>query len=615
MSEELLIGLSSILVLGIAAQWLAWRLRLPSILLLLIFGFIAGPVTGFLDPDHLFGDLLFPIVSLSVAIILFEGGLSLNIRELREVGVVVRRLISVGVLVTWAIGSAAAYLLLDMDIALSMLLGAILVVSGPTVIMPLLRHVRPTPRIGSTLKWEGILIDPVGATLAVLVFEAIVAGDFAAESPIQQVPLALLVGFLEEIFVGGVTGIIGALLLSVALRRYWIPEFLQNAVTLMIVITGFTIANLLQAESGLITVTLMGIVLTNQRQINVKGIIQFKESLVMLLLSSVFILLAARVSFADLRQLGPNSIAFVALLILVVRPLAVWVSTLGSELNWRERAFLAWLAPRGIVAAAVSAIFALELSHTGHPNAESLVPITFLVIVSTVSIYGLTASLAARLLGVSQADPQGILFVGAHGWAREMAAVLRESGCRVILVDSNRAHVRDARMRELNTHYGSILGEHTIEELPLDGIGRLIALTPNDEVNALAVLRFGEVFDRTEGYQLAPPDNSRRRNLSTELRGRVLFGPNITYDYLEKLFRSGAAIKATPLTEQFNFNAFKSLYGEGAVPLFTVSASNKVSIFTADRRPSPVPGDTLISLLRPEAVAAHEERAFAEAPR
>jgi NhaP-type Na+/H+ or K+/H+ antiporter len=597
--ENPLIGLVSIIVLGMFAQWLAWRLRLPSILLLLLSGFVVGPVTGLLDPTALLGDLLFPVVSLSVAIILFEGGLSLNIGELREVGKVVRRLISLGVFVTWVLGAVAARLLLNLDWSLSLLLGAILTVSGPTVVLPLLRHVRPTARVTSTLKWEGILIDPVGATLAVLVFEAIIVGE-----GVGALPQAIAIGILKTVLVGGVTGVLGAIALYFPIRRYWIPDTLQNPMSLMMVVLWFVIANTLQDESGLLTVTVMGILLANQRQINIRNIIKFKENLVMLLLSAVFIILAARLQLSDLSQLGLGSVVFIAVLILVIRPLAVLASTIGSELNWRERTFVAALAPRGIVAAAVSAVFALELAHNGHPQASELVPITFLVIVSTVSVYSLAASFIANRLGIAQAEPQGVLFVGAHPWARQIALALQAAGGRVLLVDSNFDNTQEARMLGLPAHFGSILGEDTINELDLNGIGRIIAMTSNDEVNALADMHFTEVFDSAETYQLAPrhKDISDRNDISRELHGRFAFGRDITFTRLQDVFEYGAEVRATPLTAQFTYKDFRTRYGDRAITLFLVSKDGHIDIFAADTAPEPLAGQTIISIITPDIV-------------
>jgi NhaP-type Na+/H+ or K+/H+ antiporter len=356
LTEEILISLVSILVLGIGAQWIAWRINLPSILLLLIFGFIAGPVTGLIDPDILLGDLLLPVVSVSVAVILFEGGLSLRVSELPEIGGVIRNLMSIGLIVTWFISAAAAHFVLNLDIVLAVLFGAIIVVTGPTVIVPLLRYVQPTGQVGPVLRWEGILIDPVGAMLAVLVFEAIIFGEF------KNVWTLFVSGIFKTIVIGGAAGACGAGVMVYLMKKHWIPDFLQSSVTLMTVATFFALSNLLETDSGLLSVTIMGIVLANQNRVTVKHIAEFKENLRVLLISSLFILLAARMNLDALDYININTFLFLCVLIFVARPLAVYLSTIASNFNWREKLFLSWFAPRGIVAAAVSSIFALRLS-------------------------------------------------------------------------------------------------------------------------------------------------------------------------------------------------------------------------------------------------------------
>jgi NhaP-type Na+/H+ or K+/H+ antiporter len=498
MNEEKLIELASIAVMGIVAQWLAWRLRFPSILFFLVIGFIAGPVTGFLHPDGLMGELLLPIVSISVALILFEGGLTLRLGELRDVGRVVITLIIVGAIITWIIASAAAHYILMLDLRLSILLGAILIVTGPTVIGPLLSHVRPLKRVSTILKWEGILIDPVGAILAVLVFEAIISGE------ISEAGTVIFLGIFKTIFIGGVIGFGMAKLLILLMKKFLIPDILQESVAFVMVIGAFVFSNILQPESGLLTVTLMGLFMDNQKLVSIKHIVEFKENLRVIIISSIFILLAARLQFSDFQNFNLSTIAFLGVLIFIARPISVFISTVGSKLNWRERTFISWMAPRGIVAAAVSSVFALKLSINGESGAEVLVPITFLVIVVTVTIYGLTSSPVARLLRVKQSKPQGILFVGAHSWARSVAKLLQEKKFNIIMVDTNKTNISAARLEGLPAYLGSILSEHVSDELDLDGIGRLMALTPNDEANSLAALHMADAFERGEMYQLPP---------------------------------------------------------------------------------------------------------------
>ncbi|MFQ5802756.1 MAG: cation:proton antiporter [Candidatus Methylomirabilales bacterium] len=594
MGQHLLIGLASIVVLGIGAQWLAWRLRLPSILLLLIFGFAAGPGTGFLDPDKLFGDLLLPLVSVSVAVILFEGGLSLRIATLREIGVV-RNLITIGVCVTWLISAGAGHLFLGLDMGQAVLLGAILVVTGPTVIVPLLRLVRPKGQLASIVKWEGILVDPIGALLAVLVFEAVLAGRF--EGATAQAAL----GVFKAGFIGGALGMLGAGVMILLLKRYWIPDFLQNPVSLMTVVTVFTMSNVLQTESGLLTVTVMGIVLGNQKTVPVKHIIEFKENLRVLLISVLFIILAARLQIDDLRHISVSSLAFLAVLIFIARPAAVALSALRSDLSWQERMFLSWMAPRGIIAAAVSSIFALKLVEAGRPQAGQLVPITFLVIIGTVTIYGLTASRMARWLGVATPNPQGALIIGAHSWARAVASVLQEEGYEVLLVDTDRRNISAARLAGLPTFYASILSDSVLDEIDLGTMGRLLALTSDDAVNALGALHFVPLFGRSEVYQLAPEAEGKEgdETFPPHLRGRLLFGAETTYTFLVSRFEAGAEIKKTAITEQFDYEAFRALYGERALPLFVVSETGDLIVWTADNPPTPKPGQSLISLVSP----------------
>jgi len=404
---------------------------------------------------------------------------------------------------------------------------------------------------------------------------------------------------VNTVVLGGGLGLIAAGLLTLLIYRYWIPDFLQSAVSLMLVVAVFTGANLLQPESGLLAVTVMGITLANQRLADVKHIVEFKENLRVLLISALFILLAARLRPGDLGGIGAGGLLFVALLVVVGRPLAAFASTFKSRLSRNERLVLAWMAPRGIVAAAVASVFEPRLEQVGYRDAHLLVPITFLVIIGTVAIYGLTSPLVARRLGVADANPQGVLLVGAHGWVRALASVLQTKGFRVLLVDSNRAHVAAARMAGLPTYAGSILAEYAIAEMSLGGLGRILAVTPNDWVNTLAVQRFRSVFGRAECYQLPPQDESRgKQRLHKHLHGRWLFAEGVTDVVLEQRFAAGATIKATPLSAEFDYAAFQSLYGESAVPMLVITEGGRLNVIAADQTPKPLPGQTVISLVQ-----------------
>ncbi|MCW8804046.1 MAG: cation:proton antiporter [Ignavibacteriaceae bacterium] len=595
MSEHTLIQLASIVVLGIAAQWVAWRIKFPSILFLLLLGFLAGPVTGFLNPDKLMGDLLLPVVSISVALILFEGGLTLRLSELKDVGGVVIALISIGAIITWAIAAAGAHFILKLDLRISILLGSILIVTGPTVIGPLLRHIKPVKRVGTILKWEGIMIDPVGAILAVLVFEAIIAGEVGEASSV------VLIGLLKTIFFGGAIGLGFAGLLLLFLKRFWIPDILQESVAFILVITAFVLSNIFQPESGLFAATLMGLFLDNQKHVSIKHIIEFKENLRVIIISSIFILLAARLQISDFEFFNLAGIVFLGLLIFIARPLSVFVSTLFSDLNWRERTFISWLAPRGIVAAAVSSVFALKLAETGIPGSEFIVPITFIVIIVTVGIYGLTSPIIAKWLKVAQSDPQGVLIVGAHSWAIEFAKILNENKIRVVLVDTNYSHISDARLEGLTAYQGSILSEHLIDEIDLNGIGRMMALTSNDEANSLASLHLREEFESGELYQLSPlgkKDGDKSEFSAKHLRARFLFKDGMNFDKLNDLFMTGWIIKNTGLTKEFTYEDFLKNYNNNVVILFWLNENNKLGIATVENDFKPETAYKIIALVK-----------------
>ncbi|PQO36039.1 sodium:proton exchanger [Bremerella cremea] len=611
MEENLyLIYFAGILALGITAQWLAWRLHLPSILLLLGFGFLAGLLPQ--GPDEIIGiKVLFPIVSLSVAVILFEGGMSLRFNELREVGPALGGLVTIGALIVWGLASLAAHYLVGFSPAIATVVGAIVVVTGPTVVGPLLSHIRPARKIGSLAKWEGIVIDPIGAVLAVLVFEFIMKTGEGATwvTPLWSIAMTVLVG----VILGGLT----AYMMIFSLKSYWVPDFLHNAFILAVLLTVFAISNYIQSESGLLTVTVLGLLMANQKQIPVRHIFEFKENLRVLLISCLFIVLAARVPVDNLVQVGWRGLLFVVVLIVIVRPASVFLSTIGSSLNWREKTFLCFMAPRGIVAAAVGSIFSFELSHHsdalgltqigGIPEGNLVVPVVFLVIVGTVTFYGLTASPAARWLGLSSPSPQGVLIAGADRWIRELAVVIKNAGFHVVLVDTNFRNITAARMQGLSAQCASILSDFVSEELNLGGVGRLLAATPNDEVNSLACMEFTHLFGRKEVYQLSPWDSGsgKRQSVSDHLRGRVIFGHGLDFYKIARRVTAGAQFKKTTITEEFTYHDFQQTHGESATLLFVVVES-RLRIVTADDSFVPKAGQTIIALIdsRPEAPKA-----------
>ncbi|MEM7473849.1 MAG: sodium:proton antiporter [Planctomycetota bacterium] len=596
-------------LLGIIAQWLAWRLQIPSILLLLAFGLCLG---FWISPDDVLTDLtgaqenvgpriLFPIVSLSVAVILFEGGLTLRWSQLGSGAEIVFRLICVASIVTWCLTAVMAKYLLGFSWQLAWLLGAILMVTGPTVVGPLLRQIRPNRQVSSVLQWEGILIDPVGAVAAVLVFEVIAHSHFSL--------MEMTVITLQTLAIGLAIGAVAAVLLVLALRYYLIPDFLHGVFFLVVAITAFWASNLMREESGLITVTILGICLANQHYVSVEHVLEFKEHLRVLLISCLFIVLGSRLQVSDLAEIGWVGIPFVLLLVVLVRPLSVYLSTIGSGWDPKEKMFVGAVAPRGIVAAAVASVFGLKLVALGEASgeeaaavfekAELLAPVTFMVILGTVTLCGLGAGPFARKLKLADANPQGVLFAGATGWVREVALALHKFNIRVLLVDTNYANVTAARMEGLDAKCGNILSEHVQEEQDLAGIGKLFAVTPSDEVNILAAMEYLHVFSRANVYQLAPSGKAHGRwqSIPETRRGRKLFDDQTNHSVLNELFESGAIVKATSLTENFGMTEFRELYGDEAIVLFCLDAERKLKIRTSSSKFEPAAGDTVIAMV------------------
>lgn len=582
-----LLTIAFLLGSGAAMQWLAWRLRVPAILFLLIAGFLIGPVFGWFAPENTFGELFRPIVSLAVGIILFEGGLTLKFDELRGVGRIVTNLCSIGAGVTWLLTTLAGMWIVGVEFKIALLVGAILVLTGPTVVIPLVRHVRPRKPLGPILRWEGILIDPIGAVLALLVLEALTGHDSAGE-------IALGIG--RTLLYGGGLGLLAGWGLSRALEQFVIPDRLHVPVTFGAVGLAFAIANTLQPEAGLLAVTVMGIVMANRSKLDIEHVLEWHEPLVTMLLALLFVTIAARLELDTLTELSVQTLLFTAALILIVRPVSVALSTIGTALSWRDRGFLMAMAPRGIVVAAVSSEFSLHLEHYGVAGSQEVISMVFPVIVLTVLVYGFGAKPLARLIGTAQADPQGAVLVGADLLSRELGQVLKEQGFEVLLIDTNHAHTTSARTSGLRTFQGSVLSHRFTEEADLDGIGNMIALTPSDEINRLALEQFLPTFGRAHLFRVAP---SNKKQLDVHQAGRVLFAEDLDAEALRGLLREGARIRATKLTEQFGPEQYLEQYGEQARPLFLITAERKLQIVTADAPAALKVGQTVLGLVPP----------------
>lgn len=615
---DFLLYLAVIPFLGLAAQWIAWKTNLPGILLLLLFGVLLGQ---WVKPDQYLAELtggsetagpaiLFPIVSLAVAIVMFEGGLSLKLSELKEAGGAALRLCTIGAVVTWAGATLAAHYCLSFSWSISFLLGAILVVTGPTVIGPLLRQVRPSRRVSATLKWEGIVIDPIGAVLAVLVFENVLMDQ--EHATLSSAAMMLI----HTSLVGTLIGAVGGFSLTQAFKRFLVPDHLHGVCALSIGLLMFAIANHFAHESGLIAVTVLGMWLTNQHEFAIEHIIEFKENLRTLVIGCMFIVLGSRIDLADVAAVGWPGVVFLLALILIVRPVSVFLSLIGSNLTWSERLFVAGLAPRGIVAAAVSSVFALELeSRMGGiqlAGADQLSTVTFLVIVGTVAVYGLTASPLAKWLHLADEKTNGLLIAGADPWVREFALHLQKLDIPVVLVDTNYAKISQAKIDGLDAVCMNILNEMTLTELPLRGIGSFLAMTPNDEVNSMAVRECREIFGRASVYQMTFNSEKERirRGMAPDLKGRGLFGQEMTFTKMREQTQLGATFKTTTLTEEYGYEDFLDRYRSGADVLCIADDEGSIKLNTVKDPLKPTAGDKIVALVAAVAVPdEHESQA------
>ncbi|GAA0857099.1 sodium:proton antiporter [Aliiglaciecola litoralis] len=592
---DLTAGLVLVGLLSIFCQYIAYKIKLPAILPLLIAGIFAGPVTGVIDPDIMFGDLLFPVVSLSVAIILFEGALTLRFEDLRGHGSMVRNLCTVGTLVTGLVAAIAANHVLEMSWEMSFLFGAIVTVTGPTVIVPMLRTVRPSSKIANILRWEGIIIDPIGALLAVLVFEYIVSTQDAISQTLYAFGLTVGVG----LSVGAAMG----WLMGLALKRNVIPHYLRNTAVLTLMLAAFAGSNFIAHESGLLTVTIMGIWLANMRDVDVEDILEFKETLSVLLISGLFILLASRINMDSIYNVGWGAVFVLLAIMFVARPLSVLVSSIGTGLNMKEIALLSWIAPRGIVAAAVSALFSLKLEVLNYEQIELLVPLVFLVIIATVVFQSLTSVKVASWLGIRAPAPNGFLIFGGSAFCRMFAKELSENKINVCITDTNWDAIRAARMENIPTYFGNPMSEHASRSLALAEYGTVLVMSPYRQLNPMVTFHFedlmgkGTVFGLSNNEQQQRPSHQVSESYAKKLG---LFDEGITYGKLASWVAKGAKIKTTGLSSNFTMQDYLQQYSGNLLPLCALDSNNKMHLFTTNTKVSPKADWKVISLILPE---------------
>lgn len=511
-----MVELSGIVILGILAQWVAWKLKIPAILPLILIGLLVGPFaaeylssdgTKWIQPIYngekglFLGESLFYFVSLAISIILFEGGLTLRVREIKNIGPVITKLITIGSTVTFFGGAVAAHYIFYLSWEMSFLFSALIVVTGPTVITPILRHIPLKQDVSAVLRWEGILIDPIGALVAVLVFEFIsvdVGGAFTKTAFIE---------FGKIVLFGSTFGFAFAHGLNFIMNKRLIPHYLLNVFALASVLGVFVLADEFAHESGLLAVVVMGMVLGNSNSPYLKELLYFKESLSILLVSILFILLAANIDMEDLRLvLNWNMVALFAVVVFVLRPIGVLWSTYKSTLKFNEKIFISWVGPRGIVAAGIASLFGLKLARNGVQDAEYITPLVFMIVLGTVILNATTARYIAKLLGVFLKKANGILIVGASKSFRLIGNYLQKNGRRVVLLDNNQINISKAKELGLEGIVSNVYEASLEDNIELNDIGYIIALTGNSDINQFAINKFGKEFGQNGVFRLITAD-------------------------------------------------------------------------------------------------------------
>jgi len=601
--SDLTLALALVGIISIVCQFTAHKVKLPAILFLLVAGIFVGPVTGVINADDLFGDLLFPVVSLSVAIILFEGALTLKISDISGHGAMVRNLCTIGVLVTWLVVTPLAYIGLDIPLGLAALFAAIVTVTGPTVIVPMLRTVRPKGNVANILRWEGIVIDPIGALFAVLVFEFLMTQQDAFTHTLWAFGQTVLSGLGFGAAVGYFLGL--------AIRGNWFPHYLQNTAVLTIVLGVFALSNAAAHESGLLTVTVAGMILANMKNVNVDDILEFKETLSVLLISGLFILLASRIDFAEIQAVGFGAIVVIVGIIFIARPLGVFLSSFGTGLSFKELALLSWIAPRGIVAAAVSALFSLKLEEQGYEQASVIVPVVFLVIITTVVLQSLTSTKVAEYLGLREPEPNGFLLFGASDFTRALAKELNNNNISSTIADPNWDAIKKARMESVRTYFGNPISDHASRRLDLTGIGNLLVLSPYRQLNPMVMTHFEHEFGHEAtilGLATSDTASMESHQISEGFAKKLtLFGESVTYGYLASAMKKGAIIKTTNISEDFTFQDYLNKYDRELIPLISISGK-KVGVFKSDKKTEPKAGWKIVSLILNPAKVASEKK-------
>lgn len=586
-----MLELGGIIILGILAQWFAWKFKIPAILPLILIGLLVGPIaaeflsddgTKWIEPiwngkEGLFpGESLFYFVSLAISIILFEGGLTLKMSEIKNVGPVITKLITLGSLVTFFGAALAAYFIFNLSWQISYLFSALIIVTGPTVITPILRNIPLKKDVSTVLKWEGILIDPIGALVAVLVFEFIsvdAGGEFTKTA---------LIEFGKIVLFGFTFGFTFAHALNFIINKKWVPHYLLNVFALAAVLGVFVLSDAFAHESGLLSVVVMGMVLGNSNSPYLKELLYFKESLSVLLISILFILLAANINIEDLLLIynWKTAILF-AVVVFVIRPIGVFLSTRGSSLKLNEKVFISWVGPRGIVAAGIASLFGLKLAKNGVEGAEYITPLVFMIVLGTVLLNATTARFFAKIIGVFLIKSEGVLILGASKVSRLLGHYLEINGRHVVLIDSNESNIEKAKELGLEAISTNIYSDTLMDNIELSDVGYLMALTGNPDINKYAINKFSKQFGENGTFRLVTT-KEMLDDSNTPKEG--LFSHKDDFNRLSELTRKHPSIQEIDLEDKTHYEKLITISNndEDIIPLFVKDNEGELHIISSN---------------------------------
>ncbi len=604
MQEAALISVVAILALGIFSQWLAWKIQWPSIFIMSIAGLLIGPILGLVNPEVALDELYTPLISLAVAIILFEGSSNLDFREIKGISKSVFRVVTWGAFLAWILGSVTAHFIAGLTWEVSFIIGGLFVVTGPTVIIPLLRTAKLQSRTAAVLKWEGIIVDPAGPLLALFAYEVIkvLTND--------HLSMNYLLNFFGGAALAGLLGLGMGLLISVMANRGQFPEYLKSPVILAFVLLCFTMAEVIMHETGMLAVTVMGLVLgrTKRYVSSIGNVGHFVENISVMLTSTVFILLTASLARETIAQVFTWQIlGFVLVMLFVVRPLSIWISTIGTELVWREKLLIGWIAPRGIVALTVAGYFASTLAEDGYEEATLLTALTFALVFITVTAHGFTLGPLAKRLNLASNDPPGVLIVGASSFSIALAKQFKELNIPVLIVDPSYGRLREAVEAGIETYTGQILSERSRFSIDLAPYDTILSMTGDASYNALITQSFAPEFGFNNTFSLTAVSNHTmsKSALPISLKAHLLFEEGATFPELNRKINTDYEIGLYEWEGAETDLVFKEVIPETSIALFVKKKNESQEFATLQKKISLDAGDQLVVLKLKQGIPAN----------